>query len=231
MVTLTALILTHTYINTHTPIHCKQTKFIHLILILFSFCWSVTGLFYLSLWWLSPPILGTKSWSWFVTRWWEYFLPWSSSQWWVHSSVLTFVLQSCYAFTASKEWTNFSLFPARAVRAVWAAGRWSLLLSGDGLLQKWWHRPICSRHLASICCYGSSHTLLCHLEIPLCPATQSGWDLQMTSVLTSQRADAVFEWHQRDQVNYVTIQRLPSKKGCDLCVSFRGLVCWASFSC
>lgn len=65
---------------------------------------------------------------------------------------------------------------------MWAAGGWSLLLSGDGLFQKWRHCPIRSCHLAPVCSYGSSHTLLRHLEVPLCPATQSGSDLQMTAL-------------------------------------------------
>lgn len=89
--------------------------------------------------------------------------------------------------TSGKMWT-YSLcliplcLPARAVGVVRAAGGRSMLLSGDGLFQKWRHRSICSRHLAPVCRHGCCHTLLRHLEVPLRPADQSGPDLQMTAL-------------------------------------------------
>lgn len=81
-----------------------------------------------------------------------------------------------------------------AVRVVRAAGGRSLLLSGDGLFQKWRHRPVCSRHMAPVCGHGRCHTLLRHLEVPLRPATQSGPDLQMTALTNELTRSSSCVW-------------------------------------
>lgn len=144
---------------------------------------------------------GIRSWSWSAIRWWAFFLPSSSSQWWVHfcSFTCSLVWFWCYYVVNT---LNFppSLFTAGAVGAVWAACGRSFLLSGHDLLQKWWHCSVRSRHLAHVCSDRSGNTLLRHLEAPLCSATQSGPDLQMTTALTSQGVAPVFEQLQGDEL-------------------------------
>lgn len=104
--------------------------------------------------------------------------------------------------------------PAGAVGVVRAAGGRSLLLSGDGLFQKWRHRSIRSRHLAPVCRHGCCHTLLRHLEVPLCPADQSGPDLQMTALTneltgSSSCAAAFQRGSQKNKENGDWDNRLP----------------------